>query len=268
MPTFETLKLERRGATAVLTLHRPDRLNAINGVMSRELPAAWREVKADPEVAVVIVTGAGGKALSTGFDVADVAAGSANFGVEGEKGKLSSVKLTALQNRCWKPVITAVNGLCCAGGLHFVADSDLVIAAEHATFFDPHVGVGLVAGLEPIGLARRMALEPVLRMALLAARERMSAARAFELGLVGEVVPRERLLERAFELAALIGEGSPAAIATTKRALWESLDVGLSAALGIGQRAIDSHRGHPDGREGALAFREKRKPRWQPLVLE
>lgn len=266
--TFETLKLERRGSSALLTLHRPDRLNAINGVMSRELEVAWSQVKSDPEVAVVVVTGAGEKALSTGFDVADVAAGSADFGVEGQKGKLSSVRLTALHNRCWKPVITAVNGMCCAGGLHFVADSDLVIAAEHATFFDPHVGVGLVAGLEPIGLARRMALEPVLRMALVGARERMSAKRAFELGLVGEVVPKESLLTRAFELAALIGEGSPAAIATTKRALWESLDGGLTAALAIGQRAIDTHRGHPDGREGALAFREKRQPRWQPLVLD
>lgn len=266
--TFETIRLEQRGATALLTLHRPERLNAINGAMSRELKVAWDEIKRDPAVAVVIVTGAGEKALSTGFDVADVASGTANFGVEGEQGKLSSVKLTALQNRCWKPVITAVNGMCCAGGLHFVADSDLVIAADHATFFDPHVGVGLVAGLEPIGLARRMALEPVMRMALLGARERMSAARAFELGLVGEVVPRAELRDRAFALADLVAENSPAAIATTKQALWESLDVGLGEALAIGQRAIASHRGHPDGREGALAFREKRKPRWQGLILE
>ncbi len=266
--SFDTLRLEKDGAAALLTLHRPERLNAINGVMSRELARAWDEIKRDPEVAVAVVTGSGEKALSTGFDVADVASGSADFGVEGEKGRLSSVKLTALQNRCWKPVITAVNGLCCAGGLHFVADSDLVIAAEHATFFDPHVGVGLVAGLEPIGLARRMALEPVLRMALLGSRERVSAARAFELGLVGEVVPKERLVDRALELAALIAEGSPAAIATTKQALWESLDVGMRDALEIGQRAIASHRGHPDGHEGALAFREKRKPAWQPLVLE
>ncbi len=95
-----------------------------------------------------------------------------------------------------------------------------------------------------------------------------SASEAHRLGMVNHVVPRAELRDRAFALADLVAENSPAAIATTKQALWESLDVGLGEALAIGQRAIASHRGHPDGREGALAFREKRKPRWQGLILE
>lgn len=266
--SFETIRLERQDRVAVLTLDRPARMNAINGVMSRELHQAWTEIKRDPGINVAVVTGAGDKALSTGFDVADIAGGAADFGVRGEEGKLSSVRLTALQNQCWKPVVTAVNGMACAGGLHFVADGDIVIAAEHATFFDPHVRVGLIAGLEPIGLARRMPFEPVMRMALLAGDDRMNARRAKQLGLVSEVVPREGLLARALEIAELVSRNSPAAIAATKRALWQSMNLGMRDALGLGERIIAEHRGHPDPAEGARAFREKRTPEWAPLSLE
>jgi enoyl-CoA hydratase/carnithine racemase len=152
----------------------------------------------------------------------------------------------------------------CGGGLHFIADSDLIVCAEHATFFDTHVKVGLVAGLEPVGLARRLPLEAVLRMALLGGSERLDARRACELGLVGEVVPPGRLLPRARELAGMIREHSPTALALSKRAIWQSLDVGLSEALARTWEVIRSHVGHPDMQEGAAAFVAKRKPRWAP----
>jgi enoyl-CoA hydratase/carnithine racemase len=259
---FSTITLERGGGVATLILNRPDRLNAINGRMSRELEAAWQQIERDPEVGVVVVSGAGDRALSTGFDVADVAAGTAEVGGEADRGKLSSLKLTGLQNRCTKPVITAVNGMVCGGGLHFVADSDLVVAADHATFFDTHVNVGLVAGLEPIGLARRIPLEPVLKLALAGKAERMDARRALQIGLVGEVVPKAELMSHARHLAERILEASPAAIARTKRAIWESLNVGLDQALELGWSIIEEHVGHPDVVEGARAFAEKRKARW------
>ena len=254
----------RRDGVALLTLHRPERHNAINGRMSQELHEAWTEIKRDGDVRVAVVTGAGERALCTGFDVADM--GKREFGAGGEhtRGTLQSVKLTALQNRCFKPVVTAVNGMCSAGGLHFVADSDLNIAAEHATFFDPHVKVGLVAGLEPICLARRMPLEPVLRMAYMGTAERLGAERARELGLVGEVLPAGQLMDRAHELARLIARNSPAAVSATKQALWESLNFGMEEALERGQAFIARHRTHPDVAEGARAFREKRPPRWAP----
>jgi (E)-benzylidenesuccinyl-CoA hydratase len=226
---FETLGYEKRDGAAVITLWRPDRLNAIDPVMARELPRAWQDAKGDPEVSVVIVTGAGEKAFCTGFDVGVVAANEkVDVGGGGESGPLG---FTAIHNRCWKPVVTAVNGMVCGGGLHFVADSDLVICSESATFFDTHVNVGLVAGLEPIGLARRgIPLDAVLRLSLVGRAERLSAARALELGLTGEVVARAELLSRAFELAREIQKSSPAALAETKRAIWESLNGGLSAA--------------------------------------
>jgi len=265
--SLETIAYEKRDGVAVITLDRPERHNAINGAMSVELPRVWADVKSDPAVSVAVVTGAGAKALCAGFDVSDIASGTASVGEEKDRGTLASLKLTALQNRCWKPVITAVNGMATAGGLHFVADSDIVICSDTATFFDGHVAVGLIAGCEPIGLARRMPLEPVLRMALTGGRERLGAARALELGLVSEVLPPAGLMPRAIELARQVAENSPAAIAATKQAIWESLDLGLADALELGWDVIGEYRGHPDPIEGARAFMEKRKPRWAPLSM-
>jgi enoyl-CoA hydratase/carnithine racemase len=264
---FETILYAKQDGVATLTLNRPERHNAFNLAMAGELRRAWEDVKKDPAVVCVIVTGAGEKAFCTGMDVADVADGRAreeSARIEREEGKAFYHFLTAIQNGCWKPVITAVNGMVCGGGLHFIADSDLIVCAEHATFFDTHVKVGLVAGLEPVGLARRLPLEAVLRMALLGGSERLDARRACELGLVGEVVPPGRLLPRARELAGLIREHSPTALALSKRAIWQSLDVGLSEALARTWEVIRSHVGHPDMQEGAAAFVAKRKPRWAP----
>jgi enoyl-CoA hydratase/carnithine racemase len=265
--SYETIRYEKSERVATLTLHRPERHNAFNVAMARELRRAWEDAKQDPEVVAVIVTGAGERAFCTGMDVADVADGSAReeaARMEREEGRPFYHFLTALQNRCWKPVITAVNGMVCGGGLHFVADSDLILAAEHATFFDTHVKVGLVAGLEPVGLARRMPLEAVLRMAFLGGSERLDARRALELGLVGEVLPAAELLPRARELARKIAEHSPTALALSKRAIWESLDAGLRPGLERAWELIREHTSHPDLQEGSRAFVEKRRPRWAP----
>ncbi len=260
---FETLLYTQADGVATLTLNRPERYNAFSTAMALELRRAWEDMKSDPQVVCAILTGAGDKAFCTGMDLAEVA--SSDTGGRARESMEASpfFHLTAVHNRCWKPVITAVNGMVAGGGLHFIADSDLVIAAEHASFFDTHVKVGLVAGLEPVGLARRIPLEAVLRMALLGGSERMSAQEALRLGLVGEVLPAERLLPRARELAAKIAQHSPAALARTKQAIWESLDLGLQAGLARTWEIIGEHGGHPDVKEGATAFVEKRKPRWQ-----
>jgi E-phenylitaconyl-CoA hydratase len=262
----ETLLYETRDGVATLTLNRPERNNAFNLTMARELRQAWQTVSSDPDVLCAIVTAAGEKAFCTGMDLVD-AASSETRQVDGPSREDSPLcHLTAIQNKCWKPVITAVNGMACGGGLHFVMDSDLTLAADHATFFDTHVKVGLIAGLEPVGLARRIPLEAVLRMALLGGSERLRAQEAKALGLIGEVLPTAELLPRARELAAKIAEHSPTALARTKRAIWESLDLGLDAALERTWTLIREHSGHPDSREGAKAFVEKRKPRWKPFT--
>ena len=230
---FSTLKYELTDGVALITLDRPQAHNAINSVMSRELPAVWRHFATDDAALVAIVTGAGERALCVGADLADLPAMDGG----GRNGTLASIRWTSLQNAVWKPVICAVNGM----------------------------GVGLVAGMEPVTLARKMPLEAVLRMTLVGGNERMNAARAQALGLVGEVVPADRLLARAFEVAAMIKGNSPAAMARSKRAIWEGAERGLGAALEHAWELIMQQNAHPDTEEGARAFLEKRAPRWRPF---
>lgn len=260
----ESLVLDRQDHVAVLTLNRPDRHNAFNFPLMRELAAAWELISRDDDIRCVIMTGAGSRAFCTGMDLGDLSQEDAEV-LQATEASLEDspiFRLTAVQNRCWKPVITAVNGMVCGGGFHFLADSDLIIAADSATFFDNHVAVGLVAGLEPVGLAHRIPLETVFRLALLGGSERMSAEEALACGLVGEVVPPEQLMTRALELASAISRHSPTALMRTKRAIWESLDQGLHAGLQNAWRLIAEHQSHPDSQEGARAFAEKRPPVW------
>ena len=264
--TFETLLYDVADGVATITLNRPDRHNSFNVKMAGELQAAWNEVKTSPDVVCAIVTGSGEKAFCTGMDVMDIATGDAQSTGRVPREEAPWNHLTAIQNKCWKPVITAVNGMVVGGGLHFIADSDLIVCAEHATFFDTHVKVGLIAGMEPVGLARRIPLEAVLRMALLGGSERMSAAEAKELGLVGEVLPADQVMPRARELAAMIAQHSPTSLARTKQCIWESLDKGLEEALDDTWNAINVHVDCPDLDEGAKAFAEKRKPKWAPYT--
>ncbi len=144
-----------------------------------------------------------------------------------------------------------------------MVDSDIVICSENATFLDPHVTVGQVAALEPIGLSRRIPLQSVLRMNLVGRWERMSAERAYQIGLVGEVVPQGQLLSRAKEVAAMIAKNSPAAVRATKKAIWTSLEHPLQEGLAQGWEILRQHWDHPDQKEGPAAFSEKREPDWQ-----
>lgn len=259
---------EKRAGVATLTLDHPKARNAFDYEMTQELRRRWAEISADPEIVCVIVTAAGEKAFCTGWDVTSTASGESQHFAQAARSDAPYCQITALQNRCWKPVVTAVNGMCAGGGLHFIADSDLVIASETATFFDPHCEVGMLAGYEPVGLARKIPLDAVFRMVLLGSAERMSAARALELGLIGEIVAPERLQDRAREIAAIIARQSPTALARTKRTIWQSLDHGLEGGLDVAHRELMVHSGHPDMIEGPKAFLEKRKPSWAPYTGE
>lgn len=120
------------------------------------------------------------------------------------------------------------------GAFYWLNEADILICSEDATFFDPHVSYGLTAALEPIGLARRIPLGETLRIALLGLDERLSAARALQIGLVSEVLPGEQLWDRADEIARVIAAKPPAAIQGTVRAIWESLDATRTQALRTG----------------------------------
>jgi enoyl-CoA hydratase/carnithine racemase len=237
----------------------------MSNTMRDEFADAWIELDHDPAVRVIVHTGEG-RAFQTGVDVAEIA--SDGVGMERYRQSMEQFDLhfTAWHQKVWKPVITAVNGICCGGGFHWIADADIVIAASDAQFFDPHVSIGQVVSLEAIGLIRKMPVEAVMRMALVGKFERMGVARALELGMISEIVdPPERLRERAQELGETIARNSPAAMAATKKALWAALEHGLTEACRVGAGHLVSLWGHPDQDEGPRAFAEKREPNWQPL---
>lgn len=263
--TYQFLDVQRQGPVGWLLFDRPDQLNAMNSGMRDELASAWTELDADPAVRVIVNSG-NGRAFQTGADVAELATD--GVGMERYRADMEAFDLhfTAWHQRVAKPVIAAVNGVCAGGGLHFVADADIVIAASDATFFDPHVSVGQVTAIETIGLLRKMPAEAVMRMALVGRHERMGARRAFELGMVSDVVdPPERLREVAQDLAEKVARNSPVAMAATKRALWDGFEHGLTEACRVGAKHLVSVWGHPDQTEGPRAFAEKREPEWLPL---
>ncbi|MDE3203898.1 MAG: enoyl-CoA hydratase/isomerase family protein [Acidobacteriota bacterium] len=262
---YENLKLERHGPVGWLINNRPEKLNAMSARMRDEFADAWLELDRDPAVRVIVHTGEG-RAFQTGVDVEEIARD--GVGMERYRASMEDFDLhfTSWHQKVWKPVITAVNGLCAGGAFHWVADADIVIAASDAQFFDPHVSVGQVVSIEAIGLIRKMPVEAVMRMAFVGRYERMDAARALELGMISQIVdPPERLREEAQALAEKIARNSPAAMAATKRALWGALESGLTDACRAGARELVSMWGHPDQTEGPAAFAQKRQPVWQEL---
>jgi enoyl-CoA hydratase len=139
-----------------------------------------------------------------------------------------------------------------------------VLAAADAQFFDTHVSVGQVMAYEGVGMTRKVAFEPIMRMALTGRFERIPAARALQLDMVSQVVdPPERLRDEAQALAEKIAKNSPAAMRASKRALWGALELGLTDACRAGAQELVGMWGHPDQAEGPLAFSEKRDARWE-----
>jgi len=261
---YETLDVHRDGPVGWLIFNRPDAGNAMNATMLVELEGAWRELDADPAVRVIVNTG-NGRAFQTGLDVVALAGHPDSLREQSRRTRDSELRISAWHNRVSKPVIAAVNGVCAGGGLHFVADADIVLASASATFLDPHVSVGQVSALETIALAKRSPMEAITRMALIGRYERIDAHRAMELGILSEVVPTvEGLRPRAQDMAETIAKNSPAAMAATKRALWGALELGLTDACRAGAQELVGMWGHPDQTEGPRAFAEKRDPVWLP----
>lgn len=226
----EALIVRRDGPVGWLTFNRPQVGNAMDATMMAALPRAWRELDGDDAIRAIVVTGAG-RAFQTGLDMVQLAQEPHALREMSRRTKRADLQLTGWHFGVTKPIITAVNGVCAGGGLHFVADSDVVVASCRATFLDPHVSVGQAGVFEAIGLSRRAAFGPVARMALTGGHERVSAQRAWELGWISEVVePAERLCDVAEEIAMRVARNDGAALAARKRALWSALESGLSRA--------------------------------------
>ena len=255
---------ERENHVATITLDRPDRGNSLTPGMQRTFRAIWSDVRDDPDVRVVVLTAAGERHFCTGFDVAE-AEGEEAADVFNNRPLADAVHWSPYQNRVFKPVICAVNGLCVGGGHHFVVDSDIVVASRNAAFTDTHVNVGMVGALENVGLAKRLPIGTALRMTLMGRAYRLSAERAHQLGLVDELVETPADLgECAGEIARAMLANSPQAMALSKEAVWGAFERGYAEALQHAWGLLRVHWGHPDFREGPRAFAEGREPVWNP----
>ncbi len=265
MAAYETVLFEVQRRVATIILNRPERKNAMNQTLKDELRDCWRRVKADPDIWVAIITGAG-DAFSSGADVESLATG--GFEKPDRWRELAMIENiadlpTPRRQRVHKPVIAAVNGAVAGFSLDLVTEADIPIASERAYFVDPHVSLGYVSSHEMVNMARRVPLAVCLRMALLGSRERMSAQRAYEVGLVTEVVPHDRLMPRARELAEMVLSNAPLAVWGTKMAILQGLGLPIPQAEEIAAGYLEVVEQSEDHAEGPRAFVERRKPVWK-----
>jgi enoyl-CoA hydratase/carnithine racemase len=261
---LEGVRYERDGHIATITLDRVERGNSLTPRMQPIFRAIWGEVRDDPDIRVAVLQSTGERHFCTGFDVSEAEGEDADE-VFADKPFEDAVHWSPYQNRVWKPVICAVNGLCVGGGHHFVVDSDIVIASRNASFTDTHVNIGMVGAIENLGLAKRLPLGTALRMTLLGRAYRLSAERAHQLGLVDELVDTPAdLAGCAGDMARAMLANSPQAMALSKQAIWGGLEHGYARALERAWTLLQSHWAHPDFREGPRAFEEGRDPVWNP----
>jgi enoyl-CoA hydratase/carnithine racemase len=264
--TFETITYEVSDRVATITFDRPDQLNALSPAMVEELRQAYDAAERDDDVWILLVTG-NGRAFCAGADVGEI---SPDGRVIYDDPYLTTYPQweapqegTPPFRTMTKPVLTAVNGLCCGAGLDLVTTSDISIASDRAEFFDPHVSIGLVSGREMVRLARVLPLNVTMRLALMGKHERLSAQRVYELGLITEVVEHDRLLERAHEIAAIVNRNAPLAVRGTRLAIRKGLDLPLHEAEILAEAFRERVLHTEDSIEGPRAFMEKREPEWK-----
>src|SRR3984957_3756769 len=248
---------ERRGNVEILTINRPEARNAINGAVSRAMSAIMDELGEDADCWVVVITGSGDKAFSAGMDLKAFARG------EGAEITAASGGFAGLATREFaKPIIAAVNGSCLAGGFEIMLSCDLVVAADHATFGIPEAKRGLIAGAGGlIRMPKRLPMAIALELAMTG--DAISAARAFELGLVNRVVPAGVVLEEAVALADRIAANAPLAVRYSKSVMKQAADVSEAEGCKLNAEAVGVVFSSADAMEGPVAFAEKRPPNWQ-----
>ena len=250
----------RRDLVAVVLLDRPEKGNAFDATTIDTLGELWARLGADPAVRAIVLGSTNDRFFCTGRDVTELD----GLDLPGPRATYENdFAHTARRVGIWTPVICAVEGRVVGAGLHFVLDADIVVAAESASFSDAHVNIGLVGGVEVVGLALKAGLGNALYLTLLGRDARMGATWAHQAGLVQEVVPDGAALERALALATTIAANSPAAVTRTAQAGWEAAAIaGHASALRHAWQLLQRQMVHPDASEGPRAWVEGRPPMW------
>jgi enoyl-CoA hydratase/carnithine racemase len=254
-----TIRYEAAGGVATVTLDRPDRHNAFTSTTCDEMSAVWGHVRADDGVRAVVLTAAGDRAFCTGIDRSEVPDGDGSYDFDPLTYDDPGRRLGPRANECWKPVVAAVNGMACGGAFYLLGEVDVIIAADHATFFDPHVTYGMPAVYEPSLMLHRMPFGELLRMTLLGNHERISAERALQIGLVSEVVPAAELPEAARWVAEAIASQPPAAVQASLRAVWAARELTRQQMQDVGATFLNLGMSPEALAEGQASFASGRR---------
>lgn len=256
---------ELRDGIAWITLNRPERMNALTQAnMTIDLPGAWQQFNTNDDALVAVITAAGERSFCTGMDVrerAEMTAGPPSNQNGG--GGSDEIRVSPRANKVEKPVICAVNGACAGIGMQIATDCDIIIAADNAWFADTRVSVGLMAALGSVEMSRMIPLHELLRMVMTGRKGRMPAERAYQIGMVSEVVPFAELTAAAERVARAVLFNAPRAVRLTKMAIWQGLDMGLADAIENAKRILAENASGDDMIEGMQAFAEKRDPQWK-----
>ena len=253
-----SIDLERKGPIALVTINRPDAMNALDVEHDRALAEVWKEFEADPSVRVAILTGAGGKAFCSGGDLKTYLPWRRQIAQSGAESTISFGGMT-LANEIRKPVIAAIQGYCIAGGLELAMACDIRLCTADAKFGLAEVRWGVLPGgggtqrlprLVPTGIALEMILTG----------ESISAPRAEQIGLVNRIVDAETLLDRAFQMAERIAANGPLAVQAAKKAVQEGLNHSLQDGLALEGALQKQLLQSADADEGLRAFAERRSP--------
>jgi enoyl-CoA hydratase/carnithine racemase len=221
------VRADKATGVAVVTLDRPERLNAIDLTMRDELRETWRELRFDDSVRAVVLTGAGERAFSTGLDRDAVVPQPGSPYMADDP----LLRVGPKSNDLWKPVIAAVRGMACGGAFYLLGESDFLVADTTAAFFDPHTSYGMVSAYESVLMAQRMPYGEVARMMLMGTAERISARRAHDIGLVSELTEPGGALAAATECAAVLAGYPAEGVQGTVRALWAARETALAAGF-------------------------------------
>ena len=254
------IQTQINGHVLEVTIDRP-KANAIDLVTSRKMGEVFRDFRDSPELRVAILTAAGEKFFSAGWDLKAAATGDAVDGDYGVGGFGGLQELPHLN----KPLICAVNGICCGGGLEMALSCDIILAAEHATFALPEIRSGTVADAASIKLPKRIPYHIAMEM-LLTGRW-INAPEAAKWGLVNHIYPRDQIMEKAREIAQLLASGPPLVYAAIKEVVRVAEDMNFQDALNritkSQLKTVEKLYNSEDQLEGARAFSEKRDPVWK-----